>query len=1190
MKRSLLGRGIISSVGFVLLCGSVSAKPWWQNPVVKNSVDTGYANAGVISIDPHYMNKDENDQHLFLPLASADTDTPGLLYSIPALIAAVSSNDVVPIAVGTPGGLYGNWKGGAVSDDLKCVLTGNGVPGAVTHFASLPLSGPWTKDVTVFDITNTPSEWGIDGIDFSHTSAFLFSDIYNSGERGKIVTWKVVNMSASGLGLVTNTVFTTSLSRIRNVSDAYINGLDLVYYGEGDDGLDVSPRKVCVYDPVANEEYDLVTLYRTNETDVAAADVDIMNVKVGGVGLGQMHLYVQCNDGALYIYNLNDDGKSVGELVRVFTVAEMKTLLVGSPAGTLGSGDRIRCLEFTNDERFGFFCHKPNAGNALLQVVCSQDTERTWWRRPFLQVKEDLPASSPQALNKDEGDQYLLVPSGQTASSPAYLYSIPALRAAASSNDVAPVVAGVQPGTLIYYEDFEGLETTDTLDTVNALGWQICENFTKHSARYSISNGKLITDNLDFGGGVSTDSYAIIKSSELMKPFCTNDYTYQYDVTYLDQTSDNYRYVSLLCNYTGTNVYNTVDLRIRGDGYNQARFGGSWPHYSSDSWTLNAQGKNSLLYKLYGEEFTANSTILGLKNKKATVRVEMSMAKGPRVYVNGMLVSEMDQNTQNWGAIDAYALCFKSSRDIKAEIDNIMVWTGCGVEPILPSVPAGTVIYEENFDGIETSDNTETLEALGWTIVTNTPPGLAHTAHYSIHNGKLTTDNLDATAGGTSCDSYALVKSSDEMRTYCTNDYTYQYDVTYRENSDNGFRYVSLLCNYTGTNVYNTVDLRMHGDGYNQARIGNAWPWYNDTTCPLRAAGTNSMLYMLFGESLTTDLSQLGLKDRTVTVRVEVSMTNGPTVYVNGMLVSKMAANTQNWPALKDGAYAVCFKTSRDIKAEIDNLKIWTGCGVEPAVRGGAISDGALRVLTASVGTPWTSLTLPLNAPWTKNGILVTNDAPEIQFENLDFSHSGSTLYTDYRNAAPPNKIVKWDVVNLSSNGLGLTSNTVFTTALRCVRAVDVYDIGGTDLVYYGEGSVTNSGTGQACVLDPATGVETVLVDGIQDSVMNVKVSGVGSDEMYLYVQCLNGGLYVYELNDNGLSVGSLARAFTSDQMKALLGGVSFTELRSFEVTNDGQYAFFTFAGADGLFVVKSRPLTGTVMTLRSFEPSVIAR
>lgn len=246
-----------------------------------------------------------------------------------------------------------------------------------------------------------------------------------------------------------------------------------------------------------------------------------------------------------------------------------------------------------------------------------------------------------------------------------------------------------QLGMVIYEEDFEGIETDNTADSLTAIGWTLSEQFKSNTARYSISNGKLYVDNLDRDGAASSDSYALIKSSDFMRTYCTNDYTYQYDVTYRAASGDSAkdsgtRYVSLLCNYTGTNVYNTVDLRYGGNGYNQARLGESaWPHYD-DSGALNATGADSMLYKLFGEFYVSgNVTTNALKDRTCTVRVEMSMANGPTVYVNGLKVSEMTKNQANWTATKdaAYAICFKPSRDIKAEIDNIKIWTGCGVEP-----------------------------------------------------------------------------------------------------------------------------------------------------------------------------------------------------------------------------------------------------------------------------------------------------------------------------------------------------------------------------------------------------------------------------------------------------------------------------------------------------------------------------
>lgn len=314
---------------------------WWQTPSVKYCANTGYTDS-----DPHYMNKDEGDQYLFIPLFSSNPSRPGKLYSIPALIAATSSNDVSAIASSTPNDLYGNWKGGAISDALLRLVPGNGVPGSVTYFASLPLTAPWTKDATGFAITNDPSAWGMDGMDFSHTSEFLFSNIYNSGNRNKIVKWNVVNLNAAGLGFVTNTVFSSSLTRIRNISSYYIGGKDLIFYGEGETTAAGVYGQVCVYDPADGTETVLVS-----GLDRGSADTDIVNVKVGGVGLGQMHLYVETNNGALRIYNLNADGKSVGDLVRSFTAAQVKALLHNATFTIM------RCFEVTNDEKFAFFAH-----------------------------------------------------------------------------------------------------------------------------------------------------------------------------------------------------------------------------------------------------------------------------------------------------------------------------------------------------------------------------------------------------------------------------------------------------------------------------------------------------------------------------------------------------------------------------------------------------------------------------------------------------------------------------------------------------------------------------------------------------------------------------------------------------------------------------------------------------------------
>ena len=238
--------------------------------------------------------------------------------------------------------------------------------------------------------------------------------------------------------------------------------------------------------------------------------------------------------------------------------------------------------------------------------------------------------------------------------------------------------------------------------------------------------------------------------------------------------------------------------------------------------------------------------------------------------------------------------------------------------PDASKLPAGTLIYSEDFEGKSAADTDKALELLGW----KKAEGLrTFTMKLSVADGKLYVDNLD----DSSEDSYALIMDSDYLKKVCNQDYTYEYDVTYRD-AGNTSRYVSLLCNYDGVDNYNTVDMRIRGDGYNQTRQGDSWIHYNDTTCPLRATDDTAIITQLFGDKFQED--GMLLKDRKVTVRVETSIEKGPTVYVNGVKASDMQANQDQWNTID--SYAICFKASKLIKAEIDNIRIWTGMSEKP--------------------------------------------------------------------------------------------------------------------------------------------------------------------------------------------------------------------------------------------------------------------
>ena len=239
----------------------------------------------------------------------------------------------------------------------------------------------------------------------------------------------------------------------------------------------------------------------------------------------------------------------------------------------------------------------------------------------------------------------------------------------------APDSSKLPAGTLIYSETFD--ETAaDTDKALEKLGWTKAEGLRKFTMKLSISDGKLHVDNLDAS---SEDSYALMMDSDYLAKVCNSDYTYEYEVTYLDAGNTS-RYVSLLCNYDGKDKYNTVDMRIRGDGYNQVRLGDSWIHYNDTTCPLRATDDTAIINQLFGTKFDSNGMLL--KNKTVKVRVETSIKNGPTVYVNGIKASDMQANKDKWNTIDSYAICFKASKLIKADIDNIRIWTGCSEKPI----------------------------------------------------------------------------------------------------------------------------------------------------------------------------------------------------------------------------------------------------------------------------------------------------------------------------------------------------------------------------------------------------------------------------------------------------------------------------------------------------------------------------
>ncbi len=272
--------------------------------------------------------------------------------------------------------------------------------------------------------------------------------------------------------------------------------------------------------------------------------------------------------------------------------------------------------------------------------------------------------------------------------------------------DEAPDASELPEGTLIYSENFDDYSSSDTDEVLELLGWEKAEGLRTFTMNLELRDGKLYIDNL---ADTSEDSYALMMDSDYLSKVCDQDYTYEYDVTYLDAGNTS-RYVSLLCNYDGKDNYNTVDMRIRGDGYNQVRIGDQWIHYNDTTCPLRSFGDDAIVTQIFGDKFDENGYLL--KGKTITVRVETSIDDGPTVYVNGINASEMEANTDQWNTIDSYAICFKASKLVEAEVDNLRIWTGLTDEPLEPVVEDTAEATDSTAAAPQTSDMVYAAAAL----------------------------------------------------------------------------------------------------------------------------------------------------------------------------------------------------------------------------------------------------------------------------------------------------------------------------------------------------------------------------------------------------------------------------------------------------------------------------------------------
>lgn len=405
-----------------------ATQPWWRAPVEKFKLPVTLAGSG------HFLNKDESELWLTCGSAGAAADQV-YLFSLAGLRAARSADSVAAlqsISAATAGlGASPGLNGGALSDDLRLYLSG--ATGGNGYLA-LPTTGDWSAE-TALPVTND-SGIVFSTAAFSRDSSRLYSNSH-TGDKSKLWRWNVIaKLAGGGVNLAALDTLDSRLSQIDSLSAYYIGGRDLLYAGEGAS----QSGYVYVYDFEAASATRLLTLPGA----VNIASVKVGNVIAGCKG-GEMTLYVLCRNGALYIYRLNPDGKSIGALLRSFTAGEMATLLGG--AGNIGA------FEISDDETHAFFTRESNSGNLYVLWTTPQRPRgkvitRPWYNNTERKYvfehyrKSNSAGTFPSHMNKDASDRYLLMPVGWAKDDAYYVYDIATLRQAHKSDEVLPLASG----------------------------------------------------------------------------------------------------------------------------------------------------------------------------------------------------------------------------------------------------------------------------------------------------------------------------------------------------------------------------------------------------------------------------------------------------------------------------------------------------------------------------------------------------------------------------------------------------------------------------------------------------------------------------------------------------------------------------------------------------------------------------
>lgn len=224
---------------------------------------------------------------------------------------------------------------------------------------------------------------------------------------------------------------------------------------------------------------------------------------------------------------------------------------------------------------------------------------------------------------------------------------------------------------------------------------------------------------------------------------------------------------------------------------------------------------------------------------------------------------------------------------------------------------------------------------------------------------------------------------------------------------------------------------------------------------------------------------------------------------------------------------------------------------------------------------------------WTGSGYDVKGSfEPDVRMDGIDFSHDGSYIFGNNAgevsadNGGPYGGDGPWVYqLAVDTNAKTLSWVATYTSDFARVRSVSSYYIDNKDYVFIGEGA--SSGKGEIAVIDPSDGSITKICTAADDFTTaefpagryftNVKVSGIGTGEMYLYGSTDSGEVVIWALGHDAVTgewktapVGNI----TAAQTAALNSKTSVGNTRAFEVSGDNTTGFLYVLGTPGQMAV----------------------